>query len=135
MIINLTPHTICIEVEGRRISIPSTGRAEVESTPGVVVTGAHVQGGGVIPVFSPNQMGKVTGLPDEVERGDFIVVSAVAGAAIRKEWESLALMEYDYKRSRYIEVLRACVCPGTGPKDGAIRENGQVVAVTRLVYP
>ncbi len=53
----------------------------------------------------------VTGLPDPID-GTIFIVSAPVGAAIVGRNDVLVL--------------------GTGPNDGAIRDGGNVVAVTRL---
>jgi hypothetical protein len=56
----------------------------------------------------------IVGLP-EPQPGVIFVTSAIVAEAATKAGR------------------RDVLAPGTGPNDGAIRENGQVVAVTRLV--
>ena len=106
--LNLTPHAITLALPyGGSVTIPPSGRlarvTSQEVVVGEVVVGA-MQGAPII----KRQFGAVEGLPDD---GTPCLVSAL--------------------------VLSACpgragvYAPDTGPT--AIRENGQVVAVTRLV--
>jgi hypothetical protein len=110
-IINLTPHSIVLRApSGDETTIPSSGVARVTSTPGALETISGIP----VPVAGTTTFGEVTGLPAP-EEGAWFVVSAIVGAALR---------------GSRADVL----CPGTGPADGAIRnEQGQVIAVTRLV--
>lgn len=95
--------------------------ARVSSTPG----GKLPDVGGVA-AYGPTKFGSVEGLPDaailwpdespeEPADGTIYLVSVVVGAHVG-----------DSRRDVYV--------PGTGPKDGAVRDAaGQVFAVTRLI--
>ena len=108
-LINLTPNPITIHGTSDVITVPPSGKvARVSSTPGVV---RHILPCGA-PVYTAPTFGVVEGLPDPTP-GILYIVSAV--------------------------VLSRCVGrddvvgPGTGPADGAIRdEAGRITAVTRL---
>lgn len=64
-------------------------------------------------VATPDVVGGVTDLP-EAEEGIFLIVSGFVGGAVTGTRPDVLV-------------------PGTGPKDGAIRnEKGHIVAVTRL---
>jgi hypothetical protein len=111
-IINLTPHAISLQTaEGEVISFPPSGEiARVSSTPGILMTVPGIP----VPVASPTVFGEVTGLPAP-QKGVFFLVSGMVGAALR---------------GSRTDVLM----PGTGPADGAIRnDKGHIVAVTRLI--
>lgn len=111
-LVNLTPHAITIRLPtGQDVSIPSSGVARVSSTPGPLTS--LMLDIGEVPVALPTTFGEVEGLPAP-EADTLFVVSALVGAAL--------------KGSRPDVVM-----PGTGPQDGCIREDGKVVAVTRLV--
>lgn len=114
-IVNLTPHSITLRAaDGADHTFPSAGVARVSSTPGSL---ADI--GLPVPVASATTYGEVTGLPAP-ETGTYYVVSALVGAALRSTGSTRQ------------DVL----CPGTGPNDGAVRdEAGRIVAVTRLVRP
>lgn len=138
MIVNLTPHSITLRApDGAEYIYPSTGVARVSSTPGAL---ANI--GLPVPVASATVFGEIVGLPAaELACGcgagadcpgvhdpagcphyvvTYYVVSALVGAALRASGSMRA------------DVL----CPGTGPNDGAIRNDaGHIVAVTRLVRP
>ena len=110
-LVNLTPHPIVLlGADGNYHAIPASGAvARVSSAPGALEAVAGVP----VPVAGRQTFGAVEGLPAPVE-GVIYIVSAL--------------------------VLARCgdrddvVGPGTGPNDGAIRnEKGHVVAVTRLV--
>lgn len=111
--VNLTPHPITLRAsDGTDTIIPSSGVARVSSTPGVLETISGIP----VPVAGPTTYGEVTGLPDP-EPGVWYVVSAMVGAALHR-------------------TRRDVLCPGTGPQDGAVRDDsGRIVAVTRLVRP
>ena len=147
MIINLTPHPITLRAaDGAETTIsprPASegGAARVTSTPGALAT----VDGLPVPVASPTTFGEVIGLPAPCAHeepahyeqayheyevgacahpgtapGTYFVVSAIVGAAIRASGA----------------VRSDVLCPGTGPNDGAVRnEAGHIVAVTRLVRP
>lgn len=107
-IVNLTPHPIVLHrPDGAVETIPSAGVARVATIP--AAARPAVDG---FPVVGPVQFGDVEGLPAPVA-GTVYVVSAVVGARVARP-----------------DVF----CPGTGPADGAIRnEKGHVVGITRLV--
>lgn len=123
-LVNLTPHKINIRMadgvdlvlmpEATSARVASTSRAE---TPLAVVMLDGFSIGG-IPVAASVTEG-IVGLP-EPQPGVVFVTSAIVTSAI--------VAEAATKAGR-----RDVLAPGTGPNDGAIRENGQVMAVTRLV--
>lgn len=103
-IINLTPHAITLVDGGVETTLPSSGVARVASKPGQAL-------GGVF--FSSTTFGDVEGLPAPQEGKVFVVSALVAGRCVGRA-----------------DVFS----PGTGPADGAIRdEKGQIKAVTRLI--
>jgi hypothetical protein len=109
-IVNLTPHNVVLQdADGVRTVIASSGVARVACTPGAL---ENVEGVPV-PVAGRATYGAVEGLPDPVEGTIYVVSAMVLGRC--KDRDDV-------------------VGPGTGPKDGAIRnEDGNVIAVTRLV--
>lgn len=112
MLINLTPHPIVLQTaSGERVTLPPSGTvARVSTTPGDLEELPGIP----IPVAGRTVYGTVEGLP-EPRPGTFFVVSAMVGAALNGSRNDV-------------------LCPGTGPQDGAIRdENGRIEAVTRLV--
>ena len=107
---NLTPHPVTLRAaDGTDTTIAPDGMVpRVSSTPGSLT---QIEGLPV-PVATPDVVGEVTGLPAPVA-GIFLLVSGMVGAAVRDRPDVLV--------------------PGTGPADGAIRnEKGHIVAVTRL---
>lgn len=107
-IINLTPHAITIRARGKETVIPPSGDvARVSSTPGTVLDVDWLP----CPVATAPVWGSVEGLPDPQPGVLFLVSGLVAAHVSRHD----------------------VVSPGTGPNDGAIREDGKIVAVTRLV--
>jgi hypothetical protein len=112
MFVNLTPHNIVAVRrpirEGGDLTIPPSGSvARVATVPGSLL--GYSSG---VPLYSAPTPGPVEGLPEPVEGTIYIVSGFVAAhCADRTDVYS----------------------PGTGPQDGAIRENGRIVAVTRLV--
>lgn len=109
---NLTPHAITLRsADGTDTIVPPSGTvARVTSTPGALETVAGIP----VPVAGMQTFGGVEGLPEPVT-GTVFVVSAMVLAALRGSRPDV-------------------VGPGTGPNDGAVRnERGHVVAVTRLV--
>lgn len=110
-IINLTPHIITLQLaDGSRQDILASGTvARVATVPGQLLSSNCP-----VPVYSATRFGEVEGLPEPLANTVYLVSAMVA-----------ARME---GRGR-TDVLS----PGTGPQDGAIRENGQIVAVTRLI--
>jgi hypothetical protein len=109
---NLTPHAITLRsADGTDTIVPPSGTvARVSSTPGALETVAGIP----VPVAGMQTFGGVEGLPAPAE-GTMFIVSAMVLAALRGSRPDV-------------------VGPGTGPNDGAVRnEKGHVVAVTRLV--
>lgn len=108
-LVNLTPHAITIRPdEGGEITIPPSGivaRVETITRPLDVIEMDGVR----VPI-TLSEYGKVTGIPDDEE--GFYIVSAVVRAALHGEDAGI-------------------FSPDTGPD--AYRENGQVVAVRRLL--
>ena len=109
-IVNCTPHAITLR-GAEDVTIPPSGMvARVFSTPGVLesIPGCPV------PVAGAQTFGEVVGLPDRTP-DTLVIVSGVVLAALRGSRPDV-------------------VGPGTGPNDGAVRDDqGRVVAVTRLV--
>jgi len=64
-----------------------------------------------VPVYTPNRWGVVEGVP-EPDGESLFIVSALVGQRLKRP---------------------DLVMPGTGPGEGAVRKDGQIVAVTRLV--
>jgi hypothetical protein len=118
-LVNCTPHALTLRnpETGVETVLPPSGHvARVDNTPGVKLMPYHGHGYAdcPVPVYGPATVGAVTGLPAPVE-GTLYVVSALVLAAC------------GYERADVVG-------PGTGPNDGAVRnEKGHVVAVTRLV--
>ena len=108
-LINLTPHAIVLRTSGGDIAIAPSGTvARVTSTPGAV----HEVAGIPCPVVDPPTFGEVTGIPGAIGGTIYIVSGMVLAACSRAD----------------------VFGPGTGPTDGAIRdEGGRIVAVTRLI--
>jgi hypothetical protein len=107
---NLTPHSIVLRgTDGLETTVMPSGQvARVASVPGRPIG----QAGGV-PVFAAPTWGAVEGLPAPVADTLYLVSALVAARCTGR---------------------KDVVSPGTGPQDGAIRdERGQVVAVTRLI--
>ena len=103
--INLTPHKIVVRLNGRDITIPPSGQvARVAATSRAVATV------GEIPIVV-TEFGEITGLPEPTPGVLYLASTLVAQAAAR-------LGRTDV------------VSPDTGPT--AIRQDGQIVAVTRL---
>ena len=110
-LINLTPHPICLRnASGEEWTIQSSGVARVTSTPGAVSEVSGIP----IPVAEATVYGAVEGLPP-VGDGFAYVVSGLVLSALKGTRPDV-------------------FGPGTGPNDGAIRnDKGHIVAVTRLV--
>ena len=110
-LINLTPHSIVLRNNDGEDTViePSGTIARVSNAPSLKFE--QIEGISV-PVFAPDEMGEVENLP-EPEDETFYLVSGMVGAACMGRDDVLV--------------------PGTGPQDGAIRnEKGHIVAVTRL---
>lgn len=115
-LVNLTPHSIVLrDPAGADHVIPPSGQvARVRTIPGAPENVPGIP----VPVAVADKFGAVDGLPERPEPDAIFIVSMVVGQALAATAHPLA---------------RQCVRPGTGPADGAVRENGQIVAVTRLV--
>lgn len=104
--INLTPHTIVLRTPQGDIAVPPSGIVARVTTQETQI-GMKLQ----MPVME-RKFGRVEGLPERDKRGDGVLVSAMVLAALRDDSEGV-------------------YAPDTGAT--AIRENGQVVAVTQLI--
>lgn len=110
MILNYTPHEINIRLDDdQEVIVPSSGSARVTQIPGEFL---YLDGG--VPIYGPSIYGETVGLPAS-QPGVQYLVSLMVAQALPNRSDLLV--------------------PGTGPADGAIRQNGQVVAVTRLIRP
>jgi hypothetical protein len=113
--INLTPHVVCIRVPaGTEIVVPASGktaRVDMEEREMEATIGG-------IPLIRRQPKGVI--LPEglEIDACTWLIVSSMVLEAAER---------LDHPMLRYL------VAPDTGVT--AIRENGQVVAVTRLVEP
>lgn len=127
-LINCMPHDLAIRMpDGSDVVFPASGTiARVGS-----VAGHRI--GGIF--YSAPTMGDVTNLPSPRYH------CAVCGG---KMGEDCASSGHDFMPELDTIVVSAMVAqscngrsdvfsPGTGPNDGCIRENGNVVAVTRLI--
>ena len=111
-LVNCTPHAITLRnAEGvDTVLSPSGTVARVTSTPGALESVPGVP----VPIAGAQTFGGVEGLPAPVE-GTLLIVSAMVLSALRGTRSDV-------------------VGPGTGPNDGAVRnDKGHIVAVTRLV--
>lgn len=108
-LINLTPHPIVIRAADSDTTLAPSGTvARVSSIPGAV----HELPSFPCPVANPPVVGEVTGIPDAQDGVAYIVSGMVLSATDRAD----------------------VFGPGTGPADGAIRnEAGHIIAVTRLI--
>jgi hypothetical protein len=108
VIVNLTPHQICLRgSEGTVIIEPEDFPARVVSSE----QGEKIGAAYGVDLYTPSTWGEVENLPDPEEGVIYVVSSLVASRLSREDVYS----------------------PGTSYNDGAVRENGQVVAVTRLI--
>lgn len=115
-LVNLTPHAVVLRDAAGvdHTFAPRLGTdgkplpARVQATPGGLV-----DLGLPVPVATPDVFGAVLDLPNP-EPETFLLVSAMVGSALAGSRPDVLV-------------------PGTGPADGAVRnEKGHVVAVTRL---
>lgn len=109
MFINLTPHAVTLQaVDGTRFAVPpTTPAARIDSTPGELIA---TEG---IAIHAPTTFGQPVNLPAPQDDVTYIVSALFAGR---------------------VGDRTDVVYPGTGPKDGCVRDDkGQVVAVTRLI--
>ena len=104
-IVNLTLHEIIVRIDGRDITIPPSGQVAR-----VAATAREVATVGEIPIVA-TEFGEIMGLPEPIAGVLYITSTLVAQAAAR-------LGRTDV------------VSPDTGPT--AVREDGRIVAVTRL---
>jgi hypothetical protein len=107
--INLTPHALTLRAPNGEDTIvaPSGTVARVSTTPGAQV--GELNG---IPLFSNTTFGAVEGLPAPAADTIYIVSGLVGGRVSGRD---------------------DVVVPGTGPQDGAVRnDKGHIIAVTRL---
>ena len=109
-LVNLTPHAIVLRGADGDTTVPPSGAvARVGSCPGQ----ARAVPGCPVLIQDPPAWGEVEGLPKPLS-GTMYIVSGMVGARCPER--------------------RDVVSPGTGPADGAIRDDaGRIVAVTRLV--
>lgn len=122
-LVNLTPHAITLRTgEGPEtdVTIPPSGTvARVSQGP---ARPAHGYLGCPVPVFQQGAFAAIEGLPS-YEDGTLLIVSGMVASALK-----------EYEAYRNEEYRGDVVAPGTGPNDGAVRnEKGHIVAVTRLV--
>lgn len=107
---NYTPHSITlIDIHGNSHTIPSDGIVRVSSV-------SQPSGNcNLITCITPPIYGNVEGLPDE--NGDQFIVNGLVISALVASG------------SNRTDIF----APATGPNDGVYRENGQIVAVTKLI--
>jgi len=110
LLMNLTPHAIHVQTpDGAAMSVPPSGHvARVSSIAGRLLTGYDLP----CPVYASPTFGAVVGLPDPDGETVYIVSGMVLGLCVGRS---------------------DVVGPGTGPADGAIRDGGKIVAVTRFI--
>lgn len=111
-LVNLTPHNITLQADdGSQFTIPPSGEvARIASTSGERVADTVAP----VPIFGQTVWGEPIGLPDPGAEPSLYIVSALFAGRVGNR----------------VDV----VYPGTGPNDGAIRDNkGHIVAVTRLI--
>ena len=107
--LNLTPHALVLRAaDGTDTTIAPSGTiARVGTTPGAQV--GELNG---IPLFGTIAFGEVEGLPAPAAETVYIVSGLVGGRVVGRT---------------------DVVVPGTGPNDGAVRnDKGHIIAVTRL---
>jgi hypothetical protein len=110
VLVNLTPHAVVLRGTDGDVVVPPSGTvARVATAPGV---DSGVLAGGV-PVFTSPSFGEVEGLGAPSPGTMYIVSGLVLARCVGRT---------------------DVVGPGTGPQDGAVRdEGGRIVAVTRLI--
>ncbi|MEK7554794.1 MAG: hypothetical protein AAB518_02305 [Patescibacteria group bacterium] len=115
--VNLTPHPVRLrrnaankaaEADAGDMVLPSSGSCRVSANPGEKLGEAES-----VALYARTAYGEIYGLPSPAPDTLYIVSVMLVGRVLERE---------------------DCFIPGTGPKDGAIRNSeGQIFAVTRLV--
>ena len=121
MFINLTPHNLNFQDANGKIHTINTSeticRVGTKTSKEVgKISSSELPWGFSAPIFSAPVFTSIIDLPD-AEDGKVFIVSGFVAAAMR----AAGMDRPDV------------IVPGTGPKDGCIRENGRIVAVTRFV--
>lgn len=109
-IVNLTPHPLTLVSQSgtETVVLPEATPARVASTPGTGLDSPPE-----VALYSAPNWGAVEGLPTPVEGTIYVVSALVAGR---------------------VEGRPDVYSPGTGPKDGAVRDKqGRIIGVTRLI--
>lgn len=109
-LVNLTPHPLNFYLAGGVLTLPPSGQLARCRNASTLI--GEAQG---LPIYEAT-FDEVTGLPDP-QPDTLYITSSLVQQGLRK----LGIERPDV------------VSPGTGPNDGAIRANGQVIGVTRLV--
>jgi hypothetical protein len=107
------------------VILPSEGIARVETFGGNM---DRTMDGVPVPIYHAQEHGPVTGLPPCPRMDD--------GRTICSRYDPWTMYIVSLVVARHPDVVGRydVVCPGTGPNDGAIRdEQGRIVAVTRLI--
>ena len=119
IVLNLTPHPIVVRsADGTDTILPPAApkgqEPRVSNHPGAVLTDHPLTR--LVAIHGVDFTGEVENLPAPV-KGVFFIVSGMVGDALRARC-----------------IFRPDILvPGTGPKDGAIRDQmGNIAAVTRL---
>lgn len=119
--INLTPHAITFQyADGRQEVFPPSGsvcRVDEEIVPLPPIGG--------MPVVMKRYSGVALPAP---EAGTIYIVSTMVANALTALWLS---EDYQVTGARRTDL----VAPATGPNDGAVRKDGQIVAVTKWQVP
>jgi hypothetical protein len=113
-VVNLTPHLVRLcSPSGEvlhELPAPAKGsEARVGEVPGTLI--GSIAG---VEIYSPPTRGAVENLPDPREGVTYLVSAIVADEAAKAGRRDVAR-------------------PGTGPQDGAVRKDGQVWGVTRVI--
>lgn len=109
-LINLTPHPLNFYTGGGILTLAPSGQLARCKNASTLIGDADG-----LPIYEAT-FDEVTGLPDP-QPDTLYIASSLVQQGLRK----LGIERPDV------------LSPGTGPNDGAIRTNGQVVGVTRLV--
>lgn len=136
-LVNLMQHSITLRgLDGADTVIESSGFAYIEMPP----TGEPETIDGVpVPIYGLN-MPRIVGVPNPTSvttgEGSLYIVTEVVAASLRNQTltHDSAFLRGSRLQPSLRGTFRDIVYPGTGPEDGAIRnERGQVVLVTRLI--